>query len=89
MLAEPSTIITTPESLIGQGVVITQSFVNLGEVAHAASRRGCLIAKVDAAGGREVRCGDSIITLVSVCDYLMIDERWLSGTWLADLSLRG
>ena len=88
-LADQSTIITTPENLIGQGVVVTQCFVNLGEVAHAANRRGCLIAKVGGACVQDVRCGDSIITLVSVCANVVRHERRMSVKWLADLSLRG
>ena len=43
VLADQSTTIATPEFLIGQGVDISHSFVNLEEVAHAASRRECPI----------------------------------------------
>ena len=73
-LADQSTIVTTPENLIGQGVVITQYFVNLGEVAHAARRRGCLIASNNSCARRDCRPSrDTISTLVSVCGNVWID----------------
>ena len=77
VLADQSTKLTTPESLIGQGVVITPYIVHVEEVAHAACRRGCVIASNNSYPilGRVDRNAYivTILTLVSVYGCISID----------------